>query len=60
MMFSKYQPRMDPKKRTLLRIEVREGEEARTLDSVDQLMGNKPEARFQFIQENAEFAQLDI
>jgi topoisomerase-4 subunit B len=51
---------MDPKKRTLLRIEVREGEEARTRDSVDQLMGNKPEARFQFIQENAEFAQLDI
>ena len=47
---------MDPKKRTLLRIEVREGDEQRTRDSVDQLMGNKPEARFAFIQENAEFA----
>jgi topoisomerase-4 subunit B len=51
---------MDPKKRTLLRIEVREGEEARTKDSVDQLMGNKPEARFQFIQENAEFAGEEL
>jgi len=51
---------MDPKKRTLLRIAVREGEEERTKDSVDQLMGNKPEARFQFIQENAEFAGEEL
>ena len=26
---------------------------------VEQLMGNKPEARFQFIQERAEFAKPD-
>ncbi len=29
-------------------------------DSMDQLMGNKPEARFKFIQENAEFATDDL
>ncbi|MGB7334787.1 MAG: DNA topoisomerase IV subunit B [Salaquimonas sp.] len=51
---------MDPKKRTLLRIQVTEANEIATSKSVDQLMGNKPEARFQFIQDNAEFAQLDI
>jgi len=51
---------MDPKKRTLLRVEiVAELEETRA--SVDALMGTKPEARFRFIQENAEFApELDI
>jgi len=47
---------MDPKKRTLLRIEVQEDDEVATSKSVDQLMGNKPEARFKFIPENAEFA----
>ena len=34
---------------------------AATTDAVDALMGTKPEARFRFIQERAEFAQdLDI
>ncbi len=47
---------MDPKKRTLLRIQVLEADEVSTQLSVDQLMGNKPEARFKFIQDNAEFA----
>ena len=51
---------MDPKKRTLLRVEVLDDEEA-TKASVDALMGTKPEARFRFIQERAEFApELDI
>ena len=53
---------MDPKKRTLLRIEVLD-DEAITKSSVDTLMGTKPEARFRFIQERAEFAateELDI
>jgi topoisomerase IV subunit B len=53
---------MDPRKRTLLRIEVLD-DEAATKSSVDSLMGTKPEARFRFIQERAEFAeaeQLDI
>jgi len=54
---------MDPKKRTLLRVEVAESAEASTRDAVERLMGNKPEARFKFIQENAEFASdeaLDV
>ncbi|MEX0956071.1 MAG: DNA topoisomerase IV subunit B [Rhizobiaceae bacterium] len=51
---------MDPAKRTLLRVEIAEGAEA-TKSAVDALMGTKPEARFRFIQENAEFAEeLDI
>ena len=51
---------MDPAKRTLLRVMVPETEDA-TKASVDALMGTKPEARFRFIQERAEFAgQLDI
>jgi topoisomerase IV subunit B len=54
---------MDPKKRTLLRVVVENDERADTSDSVERLMGNKPEARFNFIQENAAFASetlLDI
>jgi topoisomerase-4 subunit B len=44
--------------RTLLRVEVDEDRKA-TAKVVDQLMGNKPEARFRFIQERAEFATAD-
>jgi topoisomerase-4 subunit B len=52
---------MDKKTRTLLRVVMVEGEAERTAESVERLMGNKPEGRFQFIQENAEFAEdLDI
>ena len=52
---------MDPAKRTLLKVMV--AEQDATKLSVDQLMGTKPEARFQFIQQNAEFAEdesLDV
>ncbi|MFK7902365.1 MAG: DNA topoisomerase IV subunit B [Nitratireductor sp.] len=51
---------MDPNKRTLLRVEVAESAENDTRKRVDQLMGNKPEARFKFIQESAEFAQDEL
>ncbi|PVB63664.1 DNA topoisomerase IV subunit B [Labrenzia sp. 011] len=52
---------MDPSKRSLLKVGVDEVSEGETNDTVERLMGNKPEARFQFIQENAEFADdLDI
>ena len=59
---------MDPKKRTLLRVVVphktteEEAEEAvYTKNIVSRLMGNKPEYRFQFIQEHARFVEnLDI
>jgi topoisomerase-4 subunit B len=59
---------MDPKQRVLLRVRMphryveEEREEAReTSDLVERLMGRKPELRFQFIQENAQFARdLDV
>ena len=54
---------MDPRKRTLLRVAVTADHEAGTGDAVERLMGNKPEARFAFIQERAAFADeavLDI
>jgi topoisomerase-4 subunit B len=50
---------MDPAKRTLARVTLPRAEE--TVESlVEALMGRKPELRFQFIQENAEFAQADL
>lgn len=52
---------MDPKHRTLLRVDIDNDESESTKDVVDELMGTKPEARFRFIQENAAFAHdLDI
>jgi topoisomerase-4 subunit B len=54
---------MDPKKRTLLRVAVLEEARDSTGDTVERLMGNKPEARFAFISERAAFAdgaELDI
>ncbi|WP_338531771.1 DNA topoisomerase IV subunit B [Nitratireductor thuwali] len=51
---------MDPDKRLLLRVDVVESEDD-TRSAVDALMGTKPEARFKFIQERAEFVdELDI
>ncbi|HTH35557.1 MAG TPA: DNA topoisomerase IV subunit B, partial [Xanthobacteraceae bacterium] len=54
---------MDPKRRTLLQVRVVDGERKATDKSVERLMGNKPELRFEFIQERAEFADeaaLDV
>ncbi|MBG6200409.1 topoisomerase-4 subunit B [Labrenzia sp. EL_13] len=52
---------MDPSKRSMLKVDVDEADIGTTNDAVERLMGNKPEARFRFIQENAEFADdLDI
>src|SRR6202008_3946032 len=47
---------MDPRKRILLKVMVQDDERADTSGSVERLMGNKPEARFTFIQERAAFA----
>ena len=47
---------MDPRKRSLLRVSLAEAEQDATADSVERLMGTKPEARFAFIQERAAFA----
>jgi len=52
---------MDPKRRTLLRVEIGEGDRSATSEAINALMGSKPEARFRFIQEHAAFAHdLDI
>ena len=52
---------MDPRKRTLLRVEVDTGDKPAVSEAVNALMGSKPEARFRFIQERAAFAKdLDI
>ena len=52
---------MHPKDRTILQVLVPQSEVEITKQVVEQLMGTKPEARFNFIQLNAEFAEeLDI
>jgi topoisomerase-4 subunit B len=51
---------MDPKKRTLLRVVLIADDRKDTEKSVERLMGTKPEARFAFIQERAEFAAEDL
>ncbi len=47
---------MDPQRRMLLKVAVPQDGRVAADDSVEQLMGNKPEARFAFIQERAAFA----
>ncbi|MDJ0609143.1 MAG: DNA topoisomerase IV subunit B [Kiloniellales bacterium] len=61
---------MDPGKRTLLRVAIADhedpdprAEQKRSSKTVEQLMGRRPELRFQFIQENARFVEtsdLDV
>jgi topoisomerase-4 subunit B len=46
---------MDPSKRTLLKVVLVNEEREEVADCVERLMGNKPEARFAFIQEKAAF-----
>ena len=50
---------MDPASRTLARVTLPRSEEA-VESRVETLMGRKPELRFRFIQENAEFATEDL
>jgi topoisomerase-4 subunit B len=50
---------MDPKKRTLARVTLPESE-GEIEGLVETLMGRKPELRFKFIQDNAEFAAEDL
>jgi topoisomerase-4 subunit B len=47
---------MDPSRRNLLRVVILPEENTEIADSVERLMGNRPEARFAFIQERATFA----
>jgi topoisomerase IV subunit B len=52
---------MNPNQRTLLKVEMGATDRREILDTVNALMGSKPEARFRFIQERAAFAtDLDI
>ena len=51
---------MDPGKRTLLRVVLVEKEIKPTARAVERLMGTKAEARFDFIQEKAEFASAEL
>jgi topoisomerase-4 subunit B len=51
---------MDPRKRTLLRVVLVDDERKKTASSVERLMGTKAEARFDFIQERAEFANDEM
>ena len=51
---------MDPAKRTLLRVMLADKEVKPTARAVERLMGTKAEARFEFIQEKAEFASAEL
>src|SRR5262245_53747765 len=51
---------MDPSKRTLLRVVLADKEVKPTARAVERLMGTKAEARFEFIQEKAEFASAEL
>ncbi|MEH6507428.1 MAG: DNA topoisomerase IV subunit B, partial [Sulfitobacter litoralis] len=52
---------MDPNTRKLIRVTVDEDMPGETSDLVERLMGKKPELRYQYIQENAQFVEeLDV
>jgi len=55
---------MDPARRTLLKVIVAgdddKAEQRATAKLVEQLMGRKPEERFRFIQERAQFATANL
>ena len=51
---------MDPGKRTLLKVMLFAADRADTAKSVERLMGTRAEARFEFIQERAEFASEEL
>ena len=51
---------MDRSKRTLLRVKLVAEDVKPTEKAVERLMGNKPESRFEFIQERAEFAAEEL
>jgi len=51
------EPTMDPARRALQRVEISQNDD--TEIAVRSLMGTKPETRFRFIQERAEFAEVE-
>jgi len=50
---------MNPATRKLIRVTIDEDEPGETGDLVERLMGKKPEMRFQYIQENARFVDME-
>ena len=55
------QPNMQIATRKLIRVQIDDQEPGETGNLVEQLMGKRPEARFEYIQENARFVEeLDI
>lgn len=62
MLPSQLKDSMNPASRSLLRVTIAEAKKAATKKTIQRLMGNKPEERFNFISENAKFAAeaLDI
>ncbi|SHJ41302.1 DNA topoisomerase IV subunit B [Palleronia salina] len=52
---------MDPKSRKLIRVKIVDEVTGETGDLVERLMGKKPELRFEYIQQNAQFVEeLDV
>ncbi|WP_439143123.1 DNA topoisomerase IV subunit B [Planktotalea sp.] len=52
---------MNPATRKLIRVTIDEDEPGETSDLVERLMGKKPEKRFEYIQDNAQFVEeLDV
>jgi topoisomerase-4 subunit B len=51
---------MDPAKRSLLRVKIAEEDADATAERVHQLMGKKPELRFQFIREQTAQGGMNI
>jgi topoisomerase-4 subunit B len=52
---------MKPGLRTLLKVVIADDDKEETEDLVERLMGKKPELRFQYIQEHAQFAKdIDV
>ena len=51
---------MKPGVRTLIKVMTPDDAKKETDAMVERLMGKKPELRFQFIQENAQFAEVDV
>jgi topoisomerase-4 subunit B len=54
---------MDPSKRSLLKVVIAPEDRATTSTMVENLMGRRPELRFQFIQEHARTvadAEIDV
>ncbi|MGO4916235.1 DNA topoisomerase IV subunit B [Pseudogemmobacter sp. W21_MBD1_M6] len=52
---------MNPETRKLIRVTIDEDEPGETGDLVERLMGKRPEMRFQYISENAQFVEeLDV